>query len=46
MGGLLFATVLTLTFLPALYAAWFRVKDDGARMKDELAGASESHVKI
>ncbi len=25
MGGLLFATVLTLTFLPALYAAWFRV---------------------
>jgi multidrug efflux pump len=29
MGGLLFATVLTLTFLPALYAAWFRVKADG-----------------
>jgi multidrug efflux pump len=27
MGGLLFATVLTLTFLPALYAAWFRVKE-------------------
>ncbi len=26
MGGLLFATVLTLLFLPALYAAWFRVK--------------------
>jgi multidrug efflux pump len=27
MGGLLFATVLTLTFLPALYAGWFRVKE-------------------
>jgi multidrug efflux pump len=27
MGGLLVATVLTLTFLPALYAAWFRVKE-------------------
>ena len=25
MGGLLIATVLTLSFLPALYAAWFRV---------------------
>ncbi|MCP5477439.1 MAG: efflux RND transporter permease subunit [Rhodanobacteraceae bacterium] len=28
MGGLLFATALTLLFLPALYAAWFRVKRD------------------
>lgn len=26
MGGLAVATVLTLLFLPALYAAWFRVK--------------------
>ena len=26
MGGLLVATVLTLVFLPALYAAWFRVR--------------------
>jgi multidrug efflux pump len=26
MGGILIATVLTLGFLPALYAAWFRVK--------------------
>ena len=25
MGGLVVATVLTLLFLPALYAAWFRV---------------------
>jgi multidrug efflux pump len=25
MGGLLVATILTLMFLPALYAAWFRV---------------------
>jgi multidrug efflux pump len=27
MGGLLVATILTLLFLPALYAAWFRVKN-------------------
>ncbi len=30
MGGLIVATVLTLLFLPALYAAWFRVKRPGA----------------
>lgn len=28
MGGLIVGTVLTLVFLPALYAAWFRVKAD------------------
>jgi multidrug efflux pump len=27
MGGLIVATALTLLFLPALYAAWFRVKE-------------------
>ena len=26
MGGLIFATLLTVFFLPALYAAWYRVK--------------------
>ncbi|HZX81127.1 MAG TPA: efflux RND transporter permease subunit, partial [Lysobacter sp.] len=32
MGGLLVATFLTLLFLPALYAAWFRVRvPEGAR---------------
>lgn len=29
MGGLIVATALTLLFLPALYAAWFRVKREG-----------------
>jgi multidrug efflux pump len=27
MGGLIVATALTLLFLPALYAAWFKVKE-------------------
>ncbi|HYQ25351.1 efflux RND transporter permease subunit [Stenotrophomonas sp.] len=31
MGGLIVGTVLTLVFLPALYAAWFRVKPGEAR---------------
>ena len=26
MGGLIVATALTLLFVPALYASWFRVK--------------------
>ena len=30
MGGLLVATILTLLFLPALYAAWFRVRRPNA----------------
>jgi multidrug efflux pump len=29
MGGIVVATVLTLLFLPALYATWFRVQSDG-----------------
>jgi multidrug efflux pump subunit AcrB len=28
MGGLAVATALTLVFLPALYVAWFRVKEE------------------
>jgi multidrug efflux pump subunit AcrB len=30
MGGLLVATVLTLFFLPALYAMWYRVRADSS----------------
>jgi multidrug efflux pump len=30
MGGLIVATALTLLFLPALYAAWFRVRKESA----------------
>jgi multidrug efflux pump subunit AcrB len=33
MGGLIVATALTLLFLPALYAAWFRVKQPSAMNK-------------
>jgi multidrug efflux pump len=31
MGGLIVATVLTLLFLPALYAAWYRVEEPGSK---------------
>lgn len=37
MGGLLVATMLTLLFLPALYAAWFRIHPDTANPSTELA---------
>lgn len=38
MGGLLVATVLTLFFLPALYAAWFRVRDGQTARPEAHAG--------
>ena len=34
MGGLLVATVLTLIFLPALYVAWFRIKEPAVMGED------------
>jgi multidrug efflux pump len=37
MGGLLVATVLTLIFLPALYVAWFRVREPAAGPPGERA---------
>jgi multidrug efflux pump len=30
MGGLVVATLLTCLFLPALYAAWYKVREEGA----------------
>jgi multidrug efflux pump subunit AcrB len=49
MGGLLVATALTLLFLPALYAAWFRVKKpDGAQQSRTFQNSpmvSENPVK-
>jgi multidrug efflux pump len=30
MGGLIVANALTLLFLPALYAAWYKVRPDSA----------------
>jgi multidrug efflux pump subunit AcrB len=40
MGGLIVATVLTLLALPAMYAAWFRVKRPGQEAEPH-AGAAE-----
>ena len=43
MGGIIVGTVLTLLFLPALYVAWFRIKEPAAREQaqvDEIAGAA------
>ena len=40
MGGLTVATVLTLLFLPALYAAWFRVRRDEPLAVQALATSS------
>jgi multidrug efflux pump subunit AcrB len=42
MGGLVVATALTLVFVPALYAAWFRVKRDSTAQ----APAAAPHAPI
>jgi multidrug efflux pump subunit AcrB len=39
MGGITVATVLTLFYLPALYALWFRVRPDEPAARAEVAGA-------
>ncbi len=47
MGGLLVATVLTVLFLPALYAAWFRVQREGedrAETRGLAAGHDNRHT--
>jgi multidrug efflux pump len=38
MGGLLVATALTLLFLPALYAAWFRIRKPHAEAASAAGG--------
>ncbi|MFC5698243.1 efflux RND transporter permease subunit [Pseudomonas sp. GCM10022186] len=45
MGGLIVATALTLLFLPALYAAWFRVKPAEAQQDQPVLApdAQPSH---
>jgi hypothetical protein len=34
MGGIIVGTVLTLLFLPALYVAWFRIKEPEPAMEN------------
>ena len=41
MGGIIVGTVLTLLFLPALYVAWFRIKEPDAPAHAAEAGGPE-----
>jgi multidrug efflux pump len=44
MGGLIVATVLTLLFVPALYAAWYRVERPGTlESKHEFGAGAYQH---
>ncbi|HSE13250.1 MAG TPA: efflux RND transporter permease subunit, partial [Rudaea sp.] len=43
MGGLFVATALTLLFLPALYAAWFRVKKPETGNREAEIGQAATH---
>ncbi len=44
MGGLVVATVLTLLALPAMYAAWFRVKREPGSAENRAAGNKTASV--
>jgi len=44
MGGLLVATVLTLIFLPAVYVAWFRIKEPAAMGRPIMPGPTATDV--
>ena len=46
MGGLLVATALTLLFLPALYAAWFRVRVPARAPAKRPAPAAEAAPRV
>jgi multidrug efflux pump subunit AcrB len=36
IGGIIIATLLTLLFLPALYVAWYRIKEPSQQQRDEM----------
>jgi multidrug efflux pump len=42
MGGLLVATLLTLLLLPALYVAWFRVREPAADERERDARSARA----
>ena len=48
MGGLAVATILTLFFVPALYAAWFRVgrpdEEHSQKKTNDGPGSIDAHV--
>jgi multidrug efflux pump len=44
MGGLLVATVLTLIFLPALYVAWFRIKEPAVMRRSVVPSPTATDV--
>jgi hypothetical protein len=47
MGGLFVATVLTLLVVPALYALWFRVRENEGASAIPVAGESgEFHGRL
>jgi hypothetical protein len=48
MGGIIVGTLLTLLFLPALYVAWFRIKEPQSATENihETSLAPESQAEL
>ena len=45
IGGLFVATLLTLLFLPALYIAWFRIKEPRKEPEPRLGAGVSAAAK-
>jgi hypothetical protein len=45
MGGIIVGTVLTLLFLPALYVAWFRIKEPESTTHDNHENPTAPNCK-
>lgn len=41
IGGIIIATLLTLLFLPALYVAWYRIKEPSDEQRQEAEDKNE-----
>jgi hypothetical protein len=46
IGGLFVATLLTLLFLPALYDAWFRIKEPRKESEPRLRAGVPAAIEV
>ena len=45
-GGIIVGTMLTLLFLPALYVAWFRIKQPGSAADDQYVEPNVCELQV
>jgi predicted RND superfamily exporter protein len=43
IGGIIIATLLTLLFLPALYVAWYKIKEPTQEQREKAEAEKQKH---